>query len=148
MQSRCYSLEIMLHQLSTEVADLYKQETWSSEPMGDHGFVTPLVIDYSELTSCIFKKMNLYNITWLIYILQPAKFETVIINACKVIKETLLQKYNEERPLLNSEEVKARMREGMGNALAAFSDVSLELKLSIKSYYDSTIQYNINVLYF
>ncbi|ODM94952.1 Exocyst complex component 2, partial [Orchesella cincta] len=100
-QIRCYSLEIMLHQLSTEVADLYKQETWSSEPMGDHGFVTPL----------------------------PAKFETVIINACKVIKETLLQKYNEERPLLNSEEVKNRMREGMGNALSAFAD-SLELLIS------------------
>lgn len=46
---RCYSLEIMLHQLSTEVADLYKQETWSSEPMGDHGFVTPLVKLYKVI---------------------------------------------------------------------------------------------------
>jgi len=45
------------------------------------------------------------------------------MNASKVIKETLLQKYNEERPLLNSEEVKNRMREGMGNALSAFADV-------------------------
>lgn len=48
----------MLHQLSTEVADLYKQETWSSEPMGDHGFVTPLVIDGSEFTLCLFGCVN------------------------------------------------------------------------------------------
>lgn len=40
---RCHSLDIMVQQLATEIADLYKLENWSSEPQGSHGFVTALV---------------------------------------------------------------------------------------------------------
>lgn len=42
--TRCYSLDIMVHQLSVQVEELFKQENWMSEPNGEHGFTTALVI--------------------------------------------------------------------------------------------------------
>ncbi|CAG7725259.1 unnamed protein product [Allacma fusca] len=98
---RCHSLDIMVHQLSAETSELYKTETWSSEPQGNHGFITSL----------------------------PSRYESVVMNSAKLIKETLLQKYIGEKQLLKSEEVTKSLIENMGNALAAFAD-ALELLIS------------------
>lgn len=43
MKCRSHSLDTMLYQMSLEIADLYKQETWKSEPEENYGFITQLV---------------------------------------------------------------------------------------------------------
>jgi len=47
-----------------------------------------------------------------------------VINSAKVIKETALQKFSEEKPLLKSDDVVKSLKESMGNALSSFADVS------------------------
>jgi hypothetical protein len=53
----------MLHQMSIEIADLYKQETWSSEPCGEHGFITQLVCLHKSYLLSSRKYKYLYRLT-------------------------------------------------------------------------------------
>ena len=48
----------------------------------------------------------------------------VVVNAAKLMKETLLQKYIGEKQLLKSEQVIKDLTENMGSAFSAFADVS------------------------
>lgn len=61
------------------------------------------------------------------------KYENLVVNSMKVIKETLLQKYTEEKPLLKSTELRRKLTENVGVALASFSDVMYLLFFSTEA---------------
>jgi hypothetical protein len=48
------------------------------------------------------------------------------MNSAKLIKETVLQKFLEEKQLLKSEDIVKSLRENMGNALSSFADVRVQ----------------------
>ena len=129
LNCRSHSLGTMLHQLSLQIADLYKQETWSMEPEedgGGRGFITGMVRSEGSVLAGNCLLIDCFKIC-----MQPQLYETHVTTQAKLIRELLLQKYADERQLLKSEEVRAELSAQLGTALGAVSDVSHHFRFRI-----------------